>query len=223
MPSVSKKQERFFKIAAYNPEFAKKVGIDPEFAKHWHEEDKKKAKEKKGKKKASQESLVNIPDFVFLGGTTGGYAWRQEVEGLLEGIDSFNPVVEEWNEETKRLEDHAKDKALFHLYVITPDMSGIYSIAEMTESAIQHPHGTVICFSEKGADSTWTEHQQKSNAAVVELLKKYGATVCTDLGHCATHLNECGALIRTTEADPAYMTALAEEAQSDTDAGDGGE
>lgn len=41
MPSKSEKQRRFMEIAAHNPEFAEKAGIDSDVAKHWHEEDKK--------------------------------------------------------------------------------------------------------------------------------------------------------------------------------------
>lgn len=47
MPSKSQKQERFFTIAAHDPEFAKEHGIDPEVAKEWHEADKKKHEEEK--------------------------------------------------------------------------------------------------------------------------------------------------------------------------------
>ncbi|CAG27188.1 hypothetical protein PPEV_gp094 [Pseudomonas phage EL] len=41
MPSVSRKQANLMRDAAHSAEFAKKVGIDHEVAKHWYEEDKK--------------------------------------------------------------------------------------------------------------------------------------------------------------------------------------
>lgn len=53
MPSKSEKQKRFMTIAAKSPEFAKKVNIDQEVAKEFHEADKAKA----GKKKAEKVSL----------------------------------------------------------------------------------------------------------------------------------------------------------------------
>lgn len=46
MPSKSSKQERFMRIASHSKEFADKAGIPQSVAKEFHEEDKKKDKEK---------------------------------------------------------------------------------------------------------------------------------------------------------------------------------
>lgn len=51
MPSKSKKQRKLFQIAAHDPEFAKKVGVDPEVAKEFYEADKRKDAELKEKAK----------------------------------------------------------------------------------------------------------------------------------------------------------------------------
>lgn len=40
MPSVSEKQARTMSAAAHDPEFAKKMGIDPAVAKEWNRHDK---------------------------------------------------------------------------------------------------------------------------------------------------------------------------------------
>lgn len=45
MPSTSKTQYRFFRMAAMDKEFAKKHKISHRTAKEWHDEDKKKKKE----------------------------------------------------------------------------------------------------------------------------------------------------------------------------------
>lgn len=46
MPSKSKKQKRFMRIAAHDPKFAKKAGIPVDVAKEFYEEDKKRDRKK---------------------------------------------------------------------------------------------------------------------------------------------------------------------------------
>lgn len=53
MPAKSKKQFRFMKAAENNPEFAKKVGIEPEVAKEYTEENVGKKRFAKLKEKVS--------------------------------------------------------------------------------------------------------------------------------------------------------------------------
>jgi hypothetical protein len=50
MPSKTDKQKRFFAWLSHDEESAKKLGVDPEVAKEFHEEDKKKDKEIEDKK-----------------------------------------------------------------------------------------------------------------------------------------------------------------------------
>lgn len=60
MPSVSKAQAKFMKIAAKNPEFAKKAGISQTTAKEWSDKDSKErtAKLPARKGKASNETYT---------------------------------------------------------------------------------------------------------------------------------------------------------------------
>lgn len=51
MPSKTAKQRFFMQIAAHDPEFAKKAGIDQSVAKEFHEADKKKEAEERSKQK----------------------------------------------------------------------------------------------------------------------------------------------------------------------------
>ncbi|UTS53412.1 hypothetical protein UES1_037 [Escherichia phage UE-S1] len=66
MPSKSKKQAKFFAIAAHDPEFAKKAGISQSTAKEWNAADEKKGYLKKSSelpdkvKESSMRSLVDI-------------------------------------------------------------------------------------------------------------------------------------------------------------------
>lgn len=75
---------------------------------------------------------------VFLGGTCNESTWRDEIIPLLEeaGIDYFNPVVEDWTEDCIEIENIEKnERCNIHLYVITKEMKGVYSIAEAVDSA----------------------------------------------------------------------------------------
>lgn len=75
---------------------------------------------------------------VFLGGTCNNSTWRDKLIPLLDekGIEYFNPVTDNWNEEFIKLEDIEKnEKCNIHLYVITKEMKGVYSIAEAVDSA----------------------------------------------------------------------------------------
>ena len=47
MPTSSKKQAKFMRAAAHNPEFAKKAGIPQKVAKEFVKEDEKKKRKKK--------------------------------------------------------------------------------------------------------------------------------------------------------------------------------
>jgi len=60
MPSVSKKQFRFMKAAENNPEFAKKVGIDPEVVKEFTKGNKGKKSYKNLKEEARRKAIANL-------------------------------------------------------------------------------------------------------------------------------------------------------------------
>ena len=80
---------------------------------------------------------------VFLGGTCGKSKWRAKAEEMLE-IEYFNPVVNDWDEDAQERERQAKDASDIHLYVITKDMRGVFSIAEAIHSA--HTDGKMVIF-----------------------------------------------------------------------------
>ena len=88
---------------------------------------------------------------IFLGGTIGEKDWRQILIPLLEKykIDYFNPVLPQevdWTEEARINEEMQKKICNIHLYVITPEMKGIYSIAEAVQSSNSSENITIICF-----------------------------------------------------------------------------
>jgi hypothetical protein len=77
---------------------------------------------------------------IFLGGTCAGTNWRDELIALLKNcnVEWFNPIVEDWTPECQANEENEKNnKCNVHLYVITPEMQGVYSIAEIVNSCWQ--------------------------------------------------------------------------------------
>lgn len=85
---------------------------------------------------------------IFLGGTCAETTWRDE---LIEGLKNydcewFNPVVKNWTPECQAVEEDEKNnKCNVHLYVITPEMIGVYSIAEIINSCWQAQcYGTTV-------------------------------------------------------------------------------
>lgn len=84
----------------------------------------------------------------FLGGTCAETTWRDELMPLLDkqGVEYFNPVVKDWTPECQAIEEDEKNnKCNIHLYVITPEMQGVYSIAEIIHSAhLANMYGTNV-------------------------------------------------------------------------------
>lgn len=118
-----------------------------------------------------QKNTQGLYRMVFLGGTVGDTTWRDEIIQKLT-IPYFNPVVEIWTEECRVKEELAKKEAEIHLYVISPKMTGSYSIAEMCASAFIERYKTVVVvFLNEDGEHKFADSQIKSNNAIIELLK----------------------------------------------------
>ena len=81
---------------------------------------------------------------VFLGGTCNNSIWRDKLIPMLN-INYFNPVVEDWTEECMIEERRQRETCDYCLYVITPSMSGVYSIAEVIDDSNKRPGKTIFC------------------------------------------------------------------------------
>lgn len=125
---------------------------------------------------------------VFLGGTCAGSDWRPYLIKHLKA-DFFNPVVENWTAEAQLNEEKEKDICSIHLYVITNEMKGVFSIAEVMDSVNMKTKITILHVIPTGFDDS----QLKSLKAVVDLVRKNGgiAYVDTDLIRSARVINEC--------------------------------
>ena len=136
---------------------------------------------------------------VFLGGTCNESTWRDKIIPNLR-IDYFNPVVEDWTPECQAEEERQKNEVCdIHLYVITPRMTGVFSIAEVVESAMTRHDKCVFCVLDEDGDLTFTKGQKKSLDAVGRLVSKYGAEWLDNLDDVVGHLNWVFGDINETE------------------------
>ena len=120
---------------------------------------------------------------VFLGGTCNDSTWREELISQLK-IDYFNPVVDDWTPECMEEELRQKEECNYCLYVITSDMTGVYSIAEVIDDSNKRPSKTVFAFRKEG----FTVGQIKSLEAVGSMVAKNEA-YWVDFKHVAPLLN----------------------------------
>ena len=112
---------------------------------------------------------------VFLGGTCNGSTWRDILIPLLKihHIDYFNPVVEDWTPSCQ--EEERREKAIcdVHLYIITPAMTGVFSIAEIIDSAHLLGKRCIVQIVPSG----WSDRMFRSLEAVAQLAGKYHTEV----------------------------------------------
>jgi hypothetical protein len=124
---------------------------------------------------------------VFLGGTCNGSTWREELIPLL-GINYFNPVVEEWTDRARLEEIEQRKNCDFCLYVITPEMKGFYSIAEVVDDSNKRPEKVILCILKEANGLKFDDKQYRSLMAVADMVLDNGATVCDDLPTVASIL-----------------------------------
>lgn len=113
---------------------------------------------------------------VFLGGTCANTTWRDDLMILFDnaGIEYFNPVVKDWTPECQAIEEDEKNnKCDVHLYVITKEMMGTYSIAEIINSAWQSIcYGTTVNYVVFAVldEGTWQKHERTSFDAIMKMV-----------------------------------------------------
>lgn len=125
---------------------------------------------------------------VYLGGTCNGSVWRDELIEKLN-VSYFNPVVDDWNEEAQLREEKEKEEATYQLYVITPEMTGVFGIAELVDSSNKTPKQTLLCFIRDYGGCEFDERSWKSLQAVKKLVIKNGALYFDTLQDIADFLN----------------------------------
>ena len=130
---------------------------------------------------------------VFLGGTCNDSRWRDRLIKMLE-IDYFNPVVDDWTEECYQEELIQREICDYCLYVITPRMKGMYSIAEVVDDSNKRPEKTIFCIltddlSDTGKVIMFDESQLKSLDKVGVMVRNNGGKYFKTLTEVANFLN----------------------------------
>ncbi len=126
---------------------------------------------------------------IFLGGTCAETTWRDELIKLIQ-VDSFNPIVLDWTPECQADEEEEKaNKCNIHFYCISKEMQGVFSIAEVVNSAHTKGKITILHVLPDGFE----KHQLKSLQATVNLVNSVGgiAYIDSDLSRSARVLNNC--------------------------------
>jgi hypothetical protein len=93
---------------------------------------------------------------LFLGGTVGNNDWRDKftkslVDAGVPVADIFDPVVKDWNEAAREVEEKAKAECRYMMFFISdPRVEGInisaYSMVEATMGLYDKPKTTVVVF-----------------------------------------------------------------------------
>jgi hypothetical protein len=107
---------------------------------------------------------------LFLGGTCNGSTWRDKLIPHLQ-TQYFNPVVEEWTPEDYERELEERIICDYCLYVITPLMTGFYSIAEIIDDSNKRPTRTLFCYIEEEQGQTFSPVQLKSLESVGKMVE----------------------------------------------------
>lgn len=146
---------------------------------------------------------------VFLGGTCNQSIWRDELISMLSTNNYFNPVVDHWNEEAQQVEKREKEICQYHLYVITPLMKGVFSIAELIDDSNKINDRTLFCIlnsdKQKGKNKKYIfdSDQLKSLKAVKEMAINNGAVCYDSLRDIANFMN--GELYKSFKAHSNYI------------------
>ena len=126
---------------------------------------------------------------VFLGGTCNESEWRSRIIKLLT-INCFNPVVDDWTIEAAEEEIRQREICDYCLYVITPMMKGVYSIAEVVDDSNKRPEKTILCVLEEDGEYEFNKSVLRSLNAVKRMVKSNGAQVFNSLEEVAKYLNK---------------------------------
>lgn len=130
--------------------------------------------------------MKNFTNTTFLGGTCANSTWREELLAKLNSnVETFNPVVPDWTPEYQAIEDQAREESKFVLFVLSREMVGVFSVAEVVDCSNKHPERTLFCYLPEDFDG----HMLKSLKATAKMVEANGAKVFGDLDEIAEFLN----------------------------------
>ena len=130
--------------------------------------------------------MENFKNSTFLGGTCNESTWREELIAKLdERVEFFNPVVPDWTPECQAREDKAREESRYLLFVITAEMSGVFSIAEAVDCSNKRPNKTLFAYLSNGFD----KGQLMSLKATKNMIARNGGLVFDSLDEISVFLN----------------------------------
>lgn len=123
---------------------------------------------------------------VFLGGTCVDSTWRSEIKPLLEkaGLSYFDPVLpnpEDWDDAAKEKEKEERENCDFCVYVITPKMKGVYSIAEAVDDSNKRSEKIIFIVLKEDDDFTFYDDELSSLESVGDLIVNNGGFYANNL------------------------------------------
>lgn len=129
---------------------------------------------------------------MFLGGTCNGSTWRNRMMNYLheEGVGWFNPVVPDWTEACMAQEIKEREVCDFLLYVVTPRMTGVYSIAEVVDDSNKKPDKTILVLLRDDGDLHFSDRKWKSLGAVAKMVTRNGGKVFDNLKSAAVYVGD---------------------------------
>jgi hypothetical protein len=96
-------------------------------------------------------------------------------------IKYFNPVVKDWTPECQTIEISQRKSCDYVLYTITPQMEGVYSIAEAVDDSNKQPKKTIFCVLSEYGGKEFSKGQLKSLRSTATMIKENGGFCCTTL------------------------------------------
>lgn len=146
---------------------------------------------------------------VFLGGTCNNSTWRENIIPHLE-CDYFNPVVSAWTEECMAREIKERATCDIVLYVLTPEMTGTYSIAEVTDDSNKRPERVVLVCLREYDGAAFDAFQFKSLQQVARLVEGNGGKVFTSLLEATAYINRAAAEFKLAAEQDVLLEKLVE-------------
>lgn len=125
---------------------------------------------------------------VFLGGTVNGSNWREQVMQELK-MDYFNPVVDVWNDEAYERELEERRTCDYLLYIITPKMTGYYSVAEVINDSFHRSENTIFCFLPEDQGQKFSEKEIDQMESLGRLVQENGAIWISEISETISYLN----------------------------------
>lgn len=125
---------------------------------------------------------------VFLGGTSNGSTWREELIPLLEMAYAM-PSVDDLDEVSHQQILKDREDCDHYIFVITPKMRDFFALAEVIDVAIKKPGLTIFCFLREDEGEEFSEAEIVSMENVGWRVSRNKAVWCRTIDEIAYFLN----------------------------------